>query len=261
MTLAIFPTDCDKQPTIEGFSFAPKNIHTKIETDSGETKKRAWSVGEVYVIKCTLKFEKLSDRQDFDDFYKYTIDYGNDWFVADWFVGLGFPADTQAFKFVSKQEERFGHRDSYKLTLLTQPKADAPDDHVDWPDTTPDGSYVEQRFGCITPSSKVVSSADSTHLTLDVDEVQNSRWRVDWVFALHDSITGERLSGPHTIDVIVGDTLTFSPAASPVPSIEHFINFANYDEVDDSQKIYAFFTDEENDFPSDGGLAYRMTYG
>jgi hypothetical protein len=61
-----------------------------------------------------------------------------------------------------------------------------------------------------------------------------------------------------TITDITGDQITVSPAFSTTPLENHRLRYADYDEVQESQKIYLFVgTAGGGDF-GDGGKSYKI---
>jgi len=143
-----------------------------------------------------------------------------------------------------------------------QPVADAPDPDVDWPDNLTDPGFLDQRFACISPSSNIVTVTSASVFTLKAGEVARAKWRVGWVLDLFDLQDGSVVAQDEAILSLSTDQITLVAPFSTLPVADlHGIRFSEYDNVVASQKNFGFVSDDDNDFPSDSGKAYRIMYG
>lgn len=258
MSLAVFPVSLG-EPKADGLTIEPKERNTSILTEDGSERLRTQSVGDVYVVKGVLDL-KTTQVAIFEEFLKYDSSYGDFWFKADWFTGIGYVADDWAFKLIAISENCYGYKTEFSCVFLMQKAVDVPDNGPAWPQSELIPGYVFHRYGCISPASKVVSGASTTVFDLEVSEVDKKSWRETWVIDLFLRSTGVKVSGPHAISDITGDTITVGTAMSVTPSNIHSIRFAAYDEVVASQKVFVFISDDGNNFVSDGGQAYAIMF-
>jgi len=114
------------------------------------------------------------------------------------------------------------------------------------------------RFGFISPASGVLSGASTTVFTLETGEAARAEWEEDQVIELFDRVTGDKVSGPHTITDVTGEVITVGTAMSVTPGPGHKIRYAAYDEVDEEQKLFAFASDGTNNF-GDGEPPYIVS--
>lgn len=258
---ATYPAELG-EPVRDGFSIKPRKQSSSIATESTLTRRRNVSFGDVYVLACRFKFKSATDRQIFENFLTVTIDYGAHWFRADWFSGWGFAPSTWVFKFIKLDEVNSAYASDYSAPMLMMPLVDAPLPGPLWPTSEVDPGFLDQRFGLISPVSAVASGASTTVFDVAVGEGDRARWRVGWVIDFYDLELGTIVADgeDHTILTIVGDTITLAAAALFTPDNTMGIRFSEYDNVDTSQKTYGFITDDDNDFPSDGGSAYLILY-
>ena len=114
------------------------------------------------------------------------------------------------------------------------------------------------RFGFISPASPIDSGTSTTVFTLKAGEVARAEWEEGWVIHIYNLDDGDTVSGPHTITDITGDQITVSPAIGFIPDNTHGMRFADYDEVAEGQKLFAFVSDGSNNF-GDGGKPYVIS--
>ena len=261
MTLKAYPSSLN-DPNVKGFRLEPKFRNSSMKTEEGQERIRSVVSGDVYLFKATFKLSEDSQKVAFDNFLKYDINYGRDWFTADWNQCIGYSTGTQAFIFTDIRRQEFGDARIYTASMLMQPVADAPDPDVDWPTNELDPGFLDQRFACISPSSNIVSVTSSSIFTLKAGEAERAKWRVGWVLDLFDLRDGSVVAEDEVIQSISTDQITLVSGFSTLPLANlHGIRFSEYDNVIDSQKRFGFVSDEEIDFPSDGDKVYRIMYG
>jgi hypothetical protein len=149
MALVAYPADF-KEPVVDGFTLAPKERNTQIVTGRGPSRVRSQSLGNVFVIEATIKVDRLNTKTNFaafENFLKYDINYGDDWFTANWFTGLGFAASTYAFRFADIKQDETGYRSFYRCTILMALATEVPQPTAAWPRSTTDPGFLDQRFG------------------------------------------------------------------------------------------------------------------
>lgn len=261
MTLKSYPAKL-KQPRVQGFTMKPKIRNDSIATEEGHERLRTFVEGDAYVFRATFRFSNAAEIDQFNNFLKYDINYGRDWFKADWMTGLGFAAGTQAFVFTRSAEKQAGYAREYTVDMLMQPVADAPNPDVDWPTNTTDPGFQDHRFALVSPSSEIVAVTSTSVFDLKAGEAARGQWQTGWVVDLYDLGDGSVVSANKAILSVVGDKITLSSPFSVLPvANEHGIRFSEYDNVVAAQKKLGFVSDDDNDFPSDSGKAYRIMYG
>lgn len=259
MALVSFPASLGEILS-EGLTLWPKTRNIVSEMQDGVTRPRTFVDGDMYVISGKFEFLRNADWDVFEEFITRTVNYGNDWFKADWMTGIGFAADTWAYRLVTISEDNTGFKDTYNVELLMMLAADAPEPSDPWPTSEIDPGFLDQRFGGISPVSSVVSGASTTVFDITAGAVAAKLWRIGWVIDFYDLEDGSVLDDNFAIQNIAGDTITLATPAAFTPDSTMGIRFSEYNNVVDSQKKYAFISDGVNDF-GDGGKAYRIMYG
>lgn len=118
--------------------------------------------------------------------------------------------------------------------------------------------FLTNRFGFISPSSPVASGTSTTVFTLVTGEAARAEWEAGQVIDLYLISDGTDVSTGHTIQSVVGEVVTVSPAMSVTPSSLHGIRFSIYDSVTVDQKLFAFASDGTNNF-GDGEPPYIVS--
>jgi hypothetical protein len=119
---------------------------------------------------------------------------------------------------------------------------------------------LSANFGFIAPSS-LVASGTHTATVFDVEagEVARAEWQAGYVVALWLKEGGTSPIATATVDSVSGDEITLSGAGfGTIPTTAHRIRYADFDDVISAQKAYAFFSDDNNDFP-DGTASYKVS--
>lgn len=120
-------------------------------------------------------------------------------------------------------------------------------------------SFTNIRSGFIAPSDKFTSVTSQS--VLGVASGRGAQYRVGWKMRLWDIVANEYALDPvNEIESIDGDTITFVDAWATTITANNFrMRFADYDDVVDSQKRYAFISDNGANF-SDSKPTYKVTY-
>lgn len=120
---------------------------------------------------------------------------------------------------------------------------------------------MSSNFGFIAPSSKVASGTHSTTVfDVETGEVARAEWEAGQEIALWLREGGSAPIATATIESVSSDEITLvSPGfGGTVPNTTHQIMYADYENVTDDQKKYAFISDGANDF-SDGREVYKVS--
>ena len=115
------------------------------------------------------------------------------------------------------------------------------------------------RIGFIAPTGYVAAGSFSTTV-FDVGSGDGEKFDVgDVVNIWNDNFASPPVNfSQSTITDIVGDTITVSPAFSVTPVEGYRLRYADFDEVQESQKIYAFVSITGGGDFGDGSKSYKI---
>lgn len=119
-------------------------------------------------------------------------------------------------------------------------------------------SYTNIRSAFISPSDTITHV--NSQSSVNVATGRGAMYIAGWVMRLWDDVAQVYLSdAPNPILSISGDTIVFQNAWSTTLTTAYKIRFADYDDVVDTQKRYAFISAGGADF-SDSKPTYKVTY-
>jgi hypothetical protein len=118
---------------------------------------------------------------------------------------------------------------------------------------------LSARFGFISPSSTIDSGTSTTVFDLTAGEAVRAEWEVGAYIDLFDTVLGSDVSADHEITDITGEQITVTPAMSVTPDASHSIRYSVYTSATNDQKLFAFSTDNDNNFPSDNAESYKVS--
>jgi hypothetical protein len=117
-------------------------------------------------------------------------------------------------------------------------------------------NFQTGRLAYIAPAKVIASKSSET--VFDVASGTGSCFQVGWKMTLYNSTTGARDSTFRTITDITTDTITIDTAFDVTISTSgnHYIRFADFNDVVESQKLYAFIGDSSDQLFDDGSDSY-----
>ena len=115
------------------------------------------------------------------------------------------------------------------------------------------------RIGFIAPTGYVTSGSHTTTV-FDLNSGDADKFNVDDVVTLwNDNFASPAINfSQSTITDISGDQITVSPAFSVVPIEKYRLRYADFDVVQESQKIYLFVSETGGGDFADGSKSYKI---
>lgn len=159
------------QPSLDGFTLDPKKTKEEFISEMGIRRQRRFVSVKIYVINLQFNFKSKAEFDEFLKWIKYEINYGNEYFNADFAEALGFETGEYVFRFVTLPFTATGYSMNNACTLIMGPKNDnvISDDYTekgigmfdcdypfpcqgyDWTQPIPYGGYYPESEGGVVP--------------------------------------------------------------------------------------------------------------
>lgn len=118
-------------------------------------------------------------------------------------------------------------------------------------------SYSRSRLGYISPSDQIAAVVSQKRVTLGAG--RTDLYREGWKLVIFDTVSGELVGDPvNEIAEIDGDDLVFTDDFVTTLTTDFVLLFADYDQVVESQKRYAFANPNSSDDFSASEKSYKI---